>query len=330
MVKIGMISFAHMHSFSYAECLKSLPNAKITAVSDRDWKRGRLASRRLKAPYFKDYQDLLKQDVDAVVICSENSRHKELAVAAARAGKHILCEKPISTNIKDAQSMIEAAREHNVKLQIAFPCRFIPAMIWLKEFLSSGGIGEVLAISATNHGTMPGSWFVDKKLSGGGAIIDHTVHIVDLIRWMLKIEVEEVYAEIDTSFFKLKIDDCGILNMKFDNGVIATLDASWSRPIKSFPTWGDVTMRVKGTEAEVYVDSFAQHVKVYNNREIKSSWQYWGDNMDIGLIKDFVKNIEENLPPSISGEDGLRAMEAALAAYRSNELKAPVKLPLTK
>lgn len=328
MVKIGMISFAHMHSFSYAECLKSLDNVKITAVSDRDWKRGRIMSKRLRAPYFKDYQDLLKEDVDAVVICSENALHKELTVAAAKAGKHILCEKPISTNLKDANSMIEAARENNVKLQIAFPCRFIPAMVWLKDFLSNGGVGEVLTISATNHGTMPGSWFVDKELSGGGAVIDHTVHIIDLIRWMLKIEVKEVYAEIDTSFFKLKVDDCGILNMKFNSGIIASLDASWSRPVKSFPTWGDVTIRVKGTEGEVYVDSFAQHVKVYNNKQIRSSWQYWGDNMDMGLIKDFIRNVEEDRPASITGEDGLKAMEVALAAYKSSDSGLPVELPL--
>ena len=328
-MKVGILSFAHMHAWSYAECLKKL-GIEIVGIYDNNKTRGRKASKAFGAKYYDNYRKLLKEDIQAVIVTSENAKHKELVVASAKAKKHILCEKPIATTMKDAKKMIEVCNENNVKLMIAFPCRFSPSAKRLKQLVEEGKLGKILAIKGTNHGTMPGGWFTDKKLAGGGAVMDHTVHVVDLIRWILKKEIKKVYAEIDTRFYKMDIDDCGILTMDLEDGIFATLDPSWSRPNKAFPTWGDVTMKIVGEKGTVEMDMFNQKLVLYNNQQVRAEWIYWGDNIDMGLIRSFIECIEKDKEPEITGEDGMKAMEVALAAYKSARLKRPVELPLEK
>jgi predicted dehydrogenase len=326
MIRIGMLSLAHMHAFSYADCLKNLGEAEIDGIYDDNESRGKKAAKQFKTRYFKDYNKLLERDIDGVVIGSENSRHKELTVASAKAKKHVLCEKPIASTIEDAREMIEVCKENKVKLQICFPCRYSSVSIRLKQMLEEDKIGRILAVKGTNHGMMPGGWFIKKKKSGGGAVIDHTVHVVDLIRWMLKKEIKRVYAEIDTRFYDMDIDDCGMVTMDLEDGIFATLDPSWSRPNKSYPFWGDVTMKFVGTEGTISVDLFGQKMNLYNNDEIKAAWVYWGDNIDIGLINSFINSVINNKSSPVPGEDGLRALEVALAAYESSKLKKPVEI----
>src|SRR5690606_7584928 len=117
------ISFAHMHAYSYARVLTSTPGVELVGINDADAARGKQAAEHYGTRYFERLDDLFTAPVDCVVICSPNAEHKEHAIAAARAGKHILCEKPIATRIEDAQAMIRAAEEHGVVLQTAFPVR---------------------------------------------------------------------------------------------------------------------------------------------------------------------------------------------------------------
>lgn len=327
MLKIGILSFAHLHAYSYAACVNRASDAELAGIYDEDAARGKEAAEQYGTDYYGDRDELLSTDIDAVIICSENAKHHELALAAAAAGKHILCEKPIATTMQHAEEMIEAAKANKVKLQISFPCRFATPAIDVKQLLESGQIGEVLAVCATNHGSFPGGWFGDKKLAGGGAVMDHTVHVVDLLRWMLKREVVSVYAEIDSRLHGLDIDDCGILNLELDGGVIVTQDASWSR-LECFPTWGDVTMEFVGDKGATFLDLFKQKIDLYSVEETKALWINWGDDMDQGLIGDFVAMVREGREPSITGEDGLRALEVTLAAYLSAQTGEKVALPL--
>jgi len=326
-IKIGILSFAHMHGYSYAECLSKLENIEISAIYDDNVNRGKKISKKFNAIYYNDYKKLLKTDISAVVICSENTKHKQLTIAAAKEGKHILCEKPIATTKKDAVDMIETCEKYKVKLMTAFPCRFSTISKRVKQILDENKIGEILAIKGTNHGTMPGNWFIDKKLSGGGAVIDHTVHVADLIRWMIKKEFKNVYAEIDNLYYpELKIDDCGILIIELENGIFASIDPSWSRPNKSFPFWGDVTMRIIGTKGIIDMDLFNQKIVVYNNQQVKTNWSYYGDNIDMEMIRNFIDCIVNNKEVPVSGIDGLKALEVALAAYKSAKLKKLVNI----
>jgi len=324
-VKIGVMSFAHMHAYSYTAAVNDLPDAQLVGIADHDPERGREMAEKFNTRFIPNYEELLKEDIDAVIITSENCMHKELTIMAAEAGKHVLCEKPISTNVEDAKAMIEVCRKNNVQLMTAFPCRYSPAVIKAREAIRSGRIGEVLSIKGTNHGKMPGGWFVDKSKSGGGAVIDHTVHVTDLMRWILESEPVEVYAEISNAMFHDVYDDCGMLTITFENGVFSTLDTSWTRP-KSFPTWGDVTMSIQGTKGVVEVDLFAQTLGLYSDKTMSTAWPGWGDNTDYWMVKDFVSAIAEGRTVSITGEDGMAALAVALAAYKSGDAKAPVRI----
>ncbi len=322
-MKIGIISFAHGHAYSYAAALKNDPGVEFIGLFDEDADRGIKAAQQFDTTFYASYEELLRSDVDAVIVTSENVKHTEHVTAAAKAKKHVLCEKPIAATVDGAQTIIDVCEQNEVILQVAFPVRFSTPVQRAKEMIAQGELGDILAVKATNRGTNPGDWFIDRKLSGGGAVLDHTVHVVDLLRWFMAAEVNEVYAEIGTHFTKEDIDDSGMLSMEFSNGVVATLDCSWSRN-DAYPTWGDVTLEIIGTMGNLTVNAFDQKIDVYNNQD-GVNWEFWGDDMDQGLVKDFLETVEKKRTPFITGNDGLKALEVALAAYQSAELKRTVR-----
>lgn len=326
-VKIGVMSFAHMHAYGYALALKEIPEAQIIGIADDNVERGQSMASALGVDLLPSYQALIDAKPDAVIITPENIRHREFTDMAAHAGIHVLCEKPLATTTADARAMIDVCRASGVKLMTAFPCRYSPAVIRARDAVKNGAIGDVLAIKGTNHGRMPGGWFTELEKSGGGAVIDHTVHVADLMRWITGSDPVEVYAEISNRMFHQEYDDCGLLTITFENGVFSTLDTSWSRP-KSFPTWGDVTMDILGTEGVINVNMTAQNITLYSDKDMHIHWINWGSNVDLGLVRDFVTAVEKDLPVSITGEDGMKAMEVALGAYQSSKTGLPVKLPL--
>ncbi|GIP34792.1 Gfo/Idh/MocA family protein [Paenibacillus sp. J2TS4] len=324
-LKVGMISFAHGHANSYFQALMNIPGVVVAGIADEVKSRVEALTERHSIAYYEDYRKLLETDIDAVVICSENVHHAQLTIDSAKAGKHVLCEKPLGISVEEMKEMIRVCKDNGVQLMTAFPCRYITAVTEAKAAIERGEIGEILAIKGTNRGTMPGSWFIEPSLSGGGAVLDHTVHVMDLMNWILDSKVTEVYAEAGTLFHEIGVDDAGLVHVKFENGIVAVIDTSWSRP-KSFPTWGDVTMEIIGTKGVISVDSFAQKNEVFNDDSVKAKWSSWADGMDEGLVRGFLDAIREQREVPITGEDGLRSAEVALAAYESIKKGQPVKL----
>lgn len=319
-VKIGMMSFAHLHAMSYATSIVQRDDTELVGIADHDMERAVAMAHTFGTKAYESYEALLSEtDLEAVVISSENTRHRALTELAASAGKHILCEKPLATSAEDGIAMIQACRAAGVQLMTAFPCRYSPVMQRLKAAVDSGKAGKVLAFRGTNRGRNPGGWFINKPDSGGGAMIDHTVHVTDLMRWILDDEVKEVYAEISNGISHADFDDVAFLSMSFDQGVFGTLDASWSRP-KTFPTWGDVTLDLVCENGTLSMDMFSQNLVLYSDQSQNVSWLNWGGNMDNGLVGAFARAVREESDVPITGMDGLRAAEVALAAYQSVEL----------
>ena len=213
-----------------------------------------------------------------------------MPIAPPKPAAH-LCEKPISVNIVDAKAMIDAADKAGVVLQTAFPVRHAEPIRRLKAAVDAGKLGDIIAINATNHGKMPPGWFLDPVQAGGGAVMDHTVHVADIVRWMLKTEFTQVYAEVDTLLHDVDIDDCGMLTMELASGAIMSLDPSWSRP-DTFTTWGDVTMELIGTKGVASIDVFRQAGMLYvANRPSSPGGVYeqpWGNDADRELIEAFI------------------------------------------
>lgn len=316
-LRCAILSAAHVHTAAYAAALTELPDTELVALWDDDPVRGEATARQFGVQFVVDLDLLLaRPTLNAVVITSENAHHRELCLAACRAGKHVLCEKPLALNALDAEAMIAAAERAGVVLATAFPMRHnLPARA-LKASLDAGTIGKVLAVRATNHGTLPPGWFLDPVLAGGGAVMDHTVHVADLLRWYLDDEPAAVYAETSHGLYDLPVEDAAFLTITFRSGVVVTLDPSWSRP-PSFPIWGDLTMEIAGERGTVQLDAFNQKLVLSPKPGEHTRWLDWGADADAAMIADFAAAVREGRRPAADGRDGERALAVVLAAYES-------------
>ena len=324
-IGVGMISFDHIHAKSYAGCFNEIEKCCLVGIADRDEARGKEMARAYSTEYMSMDELLGIESVDSVCICSANSRHREDLFKAAEAGKNVMVEKPIATTIADAKDMIDKCRKEGVFLQVAFVMRYSPIVLEAKAAIDSGSVGEILAMSGTNHGSMPGGWFIERELSGGGALIDHTVHVADLMNWFVGGPAREVYARGGEHLHEgLGIDDSGFVLIRYDRAV-GSIDPSWSRP-EGYPIWGDVKMRVFGSEATIEVDGFSQNIGLSKRGEGYKLLGY-GSNVNLYTCRDLVESTANHTEPRSTGEDGLRALEIALAAYRSIETGGVIHLP---
>jgi predicted dehydrogenase len=321
-VRLGLAGVAHLHAASYVVNAKSLPNCEITGVWDQDPERAKAFCANYGGTPEADRAALMARS-DAVAVCSENARHAELSVAASQAGLHVLCEKPLATTVEDGERMVEAARKAGKLLMTAFPCPFAPAFERLAAKVRDGEIGRVVAVCATNRGTCPFDWFVQTDLSGGGAMIDHTVHVADLLRRLLGSEPVRVTAMTGNRTYGQTWEDTAMLTVEFADGVFATIDSSWSRP-KVYKTWGDVTMNVVGERGVIEMDMFGQELSRYRPGEKTHQVIGFGSNFDRAMIVEFLAAIEEGRAPRVTGEDGLAAAKVAFAGYASARTGQPV------
>jgi UDP-N-acetylglucosamine 3-dehydrogenase len=318
-MKIGLLSMAHIHAgLFYAPYFQQ--TGHLHAIWDDDEARGREAAATYGCRFEPDLAKLLRA-VDGVVITTENTKHKDLAVAAARAGRHILCEKPLATTRADCLTMMEEARRAGVILMTAMPCRFHPAYHRIKAAVDNGEVGALVGIAATNQGHYPGGWFGTPELAGGGTVMDHTVHVADLLRHLTGSEVKSVYAVADRRFYPdVPAEDCGSISVEFENGVIATIDPSWSLP-KPYARPFNVTMEVVGTQGTITVDMFYQVIDLWAGG---NSLEIWGSNAYHLMPQRFVDACTKGAPVVVTGEDGFRAAEVAFLAYESIRQGKPV------
>jgi len=324
-LRIGVVSFEHMHAQSYTQELVKYAEVTLVGIADENEKRGREMAATFKTNYYQRYESLLEQQLDGVVICTNNRDHAKVSIAAAKKGIHILVEKPFATTIADAHAMLEAAREANVQIMNAFPMRFNPNVIAAKKKIDAGLIGDVLTITSINHGKIPGGWFIDPALSGGGAVMDHTVHLGDLIRWFTGSEIKCVFCESGELLHHKGIDDTGLVMIELDNGVSATIDCSWAHHT-NYPIWAQVDMQIIGTKGVIELKAFAQvlHLDDQTNQRFEDIG--WNEGGDEGLIKEFVQVCATGKTPLVTGLDGLRALEIALASYESSRTNEMVSL----
>jgi UDP-N-acetylglucosamine 3-dehydrogenase len=323
-LRVGLLSFAHVHAPALASTLRGLEHVEFSGIHDEDVARGQAAAREHDVRWHDTVDGLLASS-EAVVVASTNVDHRRYAEAAAARGVHVLSEKPLATTAADGRAMIEACRRAGVQLGVAFPVRSSPAVIALKEAIAGGALGRIRAVRATNPGQYPGRWFGDKRLAGGGAVMDHTVHAADAIRWLVGDEFARVQAELGSFIYGLEVEDCGVLTCDLEGGTFASIDCSWSRP-QTFPTWGGVTLHVVGEKGTVAVDVFRQTLTHYDDTTGRARLVGWGDDLTARMIGDFVDAILAGRPVPIDGEDGLRALEVAIAAYRSSDRRLPVAI----
>jgi len=330
-MRIGIMSFAHLHAEGYINNLRNAPDVEMIGFSDTDTERGKHFANFFGARWFPTHESLLAEKPDGVVVCSENANHRELVEMAAQAGAHVLCEKPIEVTLPDAEAMRQVCKANQVNFMTAFPARFMPSAVGMKAVLDRGDLGPIYGLNGINHSEIPRAhraWFAQKALAGGGAAIDHTVHLVDLLRWFFGCEIVEVYAEIDNLFYpgEVDVDTAGIVLLTLENGVIASVDCSWSRPTY-YPRWGHLKFEVVGENGFAVVDALAQHLTVYSKSAPRNPiWVGWGSDSNQAMINEFAASIREGRQPSVGWRDGYEALRVALACYESAEQGQPVTL----
>lgn len=329
-MKIGIASFAHVHAAGYADLLARWPGVEVLAADPDadpgDSTRGVDLAAQLGIPLVPTYEDLLAQNLDGIVVCSENSRHRPIVELAARAGVHVLCEKPIATRLEDARAMIDACAAAGVALMIAYPVRFSPHFQRLKDTVAAGQIGNVLACTGTNNGQIPidaRAWFVDPELAGGGSLTDHTVHVADLLLDLLPAAPESVYAQTNTILHadRVSVETGGLVLLTYPDGTIATIDCSWSRP-PAYPTWGGVTLQVAGDEGSVGTDIFGEAIRGWGRGG--ELWHSYGADLDALLLTQFLQVARGERAPEPDGAIGYTTLQIVTAAYESVRTGQPV------
>jgi predicted dehydrogenase len=336
-VNVAIVGCAHRpHAWSYARALSGSESARLVAVYDEEPALGHSVADDFAATWTDDLEGLLASgEVDAVVVCSPTARHRQHVELAAAAGCHVLCEKPLATTAEDARAMVEACRDAGVLLQVAFVARFLSHVRTVRAAVDAGSLGEVIGIRAGNRGRPPLSphypeWITLPEESGGGALIDHSVHLVDLVRHLTGREVSLVAAETGSLLWGMGVEDCALLSLVLDNGGVAALDPSWSVPFNN-PWDYDFFLHVVGTSGSADVDDLSESVQVVGPR-VGDGLRLAGfaDDADAAMVETFCASVVAGTPvqPSASGEDGLRALETALAGYRSAESGASFVAPV--
>lgn len=323
-LRVGLLSFAHPHAVSYARYLAAAPGVEAvgTDVGDPDpgTLRGQEFADQVGLRYAPDVSTVLAERPDAVVVAAENIEHRSLVEQAVAAGAHVLCEKPLATTSADAEAMVQAAREAGVLLMTAYPVRFSPEFAELVTRVRSGQLGQLISVHGTNNGKMPlaaRSWFTDPARSGGGALVDHVVHVADLLDELLGEPAAEVHAvtnRILRADAGRDVETGAALNIRYPSGVIAQIDSSWSQP-ESAPTWGGLTLEVHGTKGSMRIDPFNSHVAGYGSDD--ALWEPFGADLDGAMIGEFLDAVRTGRTPQPDGETGARTLAIVTAAQRS-------------
>lgn len=326
-IKIGIITFEHMHALSYTTALSNISEVEIVGIFDFDSYRGTEMAARFNTKYYDSAKELFNRKLDGVVICSNNRDHVKYVEMAVEYNVPFIVEKPLANSFENGQKIVEMTERKNIRGMMAFPLRFNPSIRAAKAMIDSGEIGDIVSITGINHGKIPSGWFLNKELSGGGAIIDHTVHVADLIRWFTGKEFKQVFAEGGELLHHKNIDDTGIVLATLENNCKVSIDCSWAHR-KNYPIWPQVDLDIVGTKGNISVKGFSLTQKIINETNNTHEDIMWGEDGDGEMIKAFVNLCKENPIPSDIPlvNDGFKALEVALGAYSSIEKKREIQL----
>ena len=334
---MAILGAAHTgHAWAYTRALSESPNATLVGVHDPEPEHLRWIRQDFHVATFDDAEELLASpQVAAVLVCSASVEHRRYVELAAALGKHVLCEKPIATTLEDADAMVAACDAAGVQLHVAFVSRFLPVVSRARAAVRGGRLGDLIGVVGGNRGRPPlppsyPTWITDPHQAGGGALIDHSVHVSDVIHHVTGLDVAEVSAEAGGLLWDCGVDDVAVLTLRFANGAIGSIDPSWSVP-EGNPWSYDFYLRLVGTEGSLTVTDGAEALDLVSARHDRSGGSRkasFAEDADAAMLEGFVGSVlaGAHLEPCATGADGVRALRIALAGYRSSALGRVVSL----
>jgi predicted dehydrogenase len=344
---IGVIGCGGIARHAHMNNIARNPRTRLVAVCDIDLARAQAAAEEFgdgRTAAYQDYQELLANpDVEMVCVTTWAAAHAEPVIAAAQAGKHILCEKPIATTLADADAMVAAAREAGVKMAMGYQPRFGNLWPRIKQIIDEGLLGEIMGVtiasaSPSSHGV---PWFLKKELSGGGILIDWGIYTAYTINWWLG-QVDRVYATSKTFRKEVEVrgelltdvdvEDTVAAHLEFASGAMGTWYSAWAVKANHGGT------AIDGREGSLVIDRNTIRVKStrINDPDYLSGWHEIAITEPVLVdlhyrkVDHLVSAVLDDTPIVLTGEDGRDALELVLAVYESAETRQPVDLPMAR
>lgn len=335
----GIAQNAHMPGYAAVPDL-----CEIVAVADSNPETARAAAEKFNVPHvFEDYRELLAMpEIDAVSVCTPNYLHYEPTLLAFAAGKHVLCEKPIAMNAREAKEMVEAGHKAGKKFMVGYNNRFAPSSQLLKSYIDGGALGDIYyaRAQALRRRGIPG-WgvFIDKEKQGGGPLIDIGVHILDLTLWLMGHPKPVAASGVTYAKFGKRSDVVGFLGqwdyknftvedfasalIRFDNGASVVLESSFVANIPE-DVWNTTLCGTNGgatTNPLTIVKEEFRSLQTFKP-EVKSE----NVNTHSAEVKHFVEAVVNDTEPLTTGEHGLIVAQIMDAIYKSSELGREVTI----
>ncbi len=312
--KKGKINFVLIGSGAIAkthiEALNSLKEVRLLGVlSLSDRKKSLDMANRLGIKSYSSFEEVLNdKDIDAVDIIARNNLHVKLGIAAANRGKHILTEKPLATSLREADRLIKACAKNKVKLSVIFQNRFSPSYIDLKKRIDDKELGKInLAVFSwliSKDKSYFSSWRKSKKQCGGGFLIMHAIHYIDLLQWFLG-PVVSVYGEIKNFRHKTEVEDTACAILKFKNGALG-IGYGTTAAFAAFPP----TIKIFGDKGSVELSD--------------DDYSVASKDIFAEQIRNFARAILKNKKPAVDGLEARKSLAIVSAIYKSAKLKKEI------
>jgi predicted dehydrogenase len=337
---IGAGNIGHVH----VQAIAHVDDARVTVICDEVEPSGRALAQACGAEWTPSYeQAVTRPDVDVVSVCTPSGTHAEIAVAAARAGKHLLVEKPIDVTLPRVDQIIGAAREAGVKLACVFPYRFMLGVQQVRKALDEGKLGRMTMADAyvkwyRTQEYYDGSWRGTWALDGGGALMNQSIHSIDLVQWLAG-PVETIFGRTATLSHEMETEDTASAVLKFQSGAMGVIQGAtscWPGDCARVELHGDrgtivleegriVTWKLADAAPGEEERMLALEDSLGSGSQDPKGFSY---EMHRRQIVDLVHAIRGDRAPAVEGAEGRKAVEVIRAIYRSAEVGRVVQLPL--
>ena len=311
--------------------------AVISCLVDTDEKLVAGLAREIGCEYTTDYlKGVRRDDVDCVVVATPNKYHAPVSIAALEAKKHVICEKPLARNPKEARAMVDAADRNGVFLKTGSNLRYFSNVRKAKELLSDGAVGRPLFLRGwIGHDgkKVLHAWNVKREVAGGGTMLDNGAHILDLFRWFVG-DFSECFGYVQTIHMPIEVEDNGMGIFRTEDGRMAFVQSSWTE-------WsGYMYMEIYGSDGSVTIDNRGERVAntgkwLVSSHTILTAKDGTRQVFDYSTepprsyeleLMDFIDCIKKNMQPMASGHDGMKVVEMVDAIYNSSKTGRIVKL----